>query len=71
MSFIEVVCSFVSATFSVEKSAEEEELQLQRDDDCDMTDTLLLEGQKANAAAAEEHRRISFASILIVPEFVR
>ncbi len=70
MSFIEVVvvCSFVSATFSVEKSAEL--LLLQRDDDCDMTDTLLLEGQNANAAAAEEHRRISFASILMVPEFV-
>jgi hypothetical protein len=41
---------------------------VQRDDD-DGAATLLV-GVKANAAVAEEHRRISVASILMVPEFV-
>jgi len=42
---------------------------VQRDDD-DGAATPLLVGVKANAAVAEEHRRISVASILMVPEFV-
>ena len=42
---------------------------MQRDDD-DGAATPLLVGVKANAAVAEEHRRISVASILMVPEFV-
>ena len=41
---------------------------MQRDDDGAATP--LLVGVKANAAVAEEHRRISVASILMVPEFV-
>ena len=41
---------------------------MQRDDDGAATH--LLVGVKANAAVAEEHRRISVASILMVPEFV-
>lgn len=41
---------------------------MQRDDDGAATP--LLVGVKANAAVAEEHRKISVASILMVPEFV-